>query len=136
MFQIVFPMSLAITLLYWKFFYSYGSMHLNDINSYVHPVFLYLIPALMLLVEFSLNSIIFEYKKIVHLLILYVIYLPMTYLGKFSLGYYPYYFITWNTFYSYAVLFALGLIQTLAFFGVAFVSNYFKKAYIEKRMEQ
>eukprot|EP00347_Sterkiella_histriomuscorum_P019091 403342983 len=129
-------MTVAITLLYWKFFYSHGTMHINDIETYVHPVFLYIVPALFLVIEYALNQIIFDYKKIVHLMILYVIYLPFTYIGKLSLGYFPYYFINWSTWYSYAVLIALAIMQIICFFILAFISNYFKRKYLMKNLEQ
>jgi hypothetical protein len=128
-------MEVAMTLLYWKFFYSHGSMHANDITTYAHPVFLYIVPALFLMIEYGLNQIIFDYKKIIHLMILYAIFIPFTYLGKFVLGYFPYPFIDWSTWYSYAVLIALGIMQVLAFFGLAFLSNYLKSRYLMKNME-
>lgn len=125
-------MMLANTLLYWKFFYLFGSVQFNDFDSYVHPVFLYLLPAVTILIEYCLNSVIFDYKKIIHLMVVYIVYLPFTYLGKFVLGYYPYAFLTWNTWYSYFVLLALALLLVLTFFVLAFISNSFKKKYIEK----
>jgi len=109
-YQAVLPMCMSITLLYWKFFYTHGSMHFNNVNTYVHPFFLYIVPAFLLLVEYVLDSIIFEYKKLALLMILYLVYLPFTWLGKFVLGYWPYPFITWNTWYSYGLLLALALL--------------------------
>lgn len=129
------PWTIAITLLYWKFFYTHGSMHANDVDTYVHPVFLYIVPALFLVIEYFLNQIIFDYKKIINLMVVYAIYLPFTYLGKFVLGYFPYSFITWSTWYSYAVLIALALLQVIAFFILAFGSNSLKKSYLSKNME-
>lgn len=55
LFQIVLPMELSMTLLYWAFFYSSGSMHLSSTSTYVHPVFLYIVPAILLIIEWSLN---------------------------------------------------------------------------------
>ena len=135
MYQVNLPMEVSITILYWKFFYTHGTMHLNDVNTYAHPVFLYIVPALFLMVEYFLNQIVFDYKKIINLMVLYVIYLPFTYIGKWFLGYFPYQFITWNTWYSYAVLIALAIMQIIFFFGLAFLSNYFKRKYLMKNLE-
>lgn len=135
MYQVNLPMEIAITILYWKFFYSHGSMHITDINTYAHPVFLYIVPALFLLIEYSINSIVFDYKKIIHLMILYAIYIPFTYIGKFFLGYFPYPFISWNDWYSFAVLIALAILQVISFFGLAFLSNYLKRKYLMKNLE-
>ena len=110
MFQIVLPMTCAITLLYWCFFYSSGSMHLNSTVTYVHPIFLYIFPALLLIIEWCLNSIMYQNKYVLYLVAIYCVYMPMTYIGKFFLGYFPYSFITWDTLYSYVMLILLGLL--------------------------
>lgn len=58
LFQVTLPMTLAITLTYWVIFYHWGSMHLSP-ESYVHPIFLYIVPATFLTVELFLNSIMY-----------------------------------------------------------------------------
>ncbi len=63
---------------------------------------------------------------------IYVAFLPTTYFGKYALGYYPYPFIDWQTWYSYAVLLALAIMQIICFFGLAAGSNYFKRKCMEK----
>lgn len=109
-FQVALPMTLSVTIIYWLFFANASSMHWNTSEDYVHPIFLYILPALLLIVECCLNSIIYNLKYLIYLLVIYLAYMPMTYLGKFVLGYFPYYFITWDTWYSYAILFGLGML--------------------------
>jgi hypothetical protein len=125
-------MELAITLLYWLFFYTSGSLHWNETETYVHPIFLYITPCLCLLVEASLNQVIFYYENLKWVLIIYLCYVPLTYLGKFVLGYYPYPFITWTTFNSYFMLFSLGLLQVICFLGVAYLNNRIKRNQLDK----
>lgn len=136
MLQVTLPMTVAITLIYWVFFYQWGSMHLTSSTSYVHPIFLYLFPALFLILELGLNSIMYQKKYVVPMIIIYLCYVPMTYFGQFSLGYYPYSFVTWDTFGSYATLIGLGLLQVACFFGIAFCNNRFKTRYLEKLDER
>ena len=109
MFQIVFPMEVAITLIYWTFFIS-RMQQSSQYAAYIHPIFQYILPCLMLITEWVLNAIIFQYNKIVYVLVVYLLYVPLTYIGQFVLGYYPYPFITWNDLSSFGVLLALGIL--------------------------
>lgn len=136
MFQVVLPMTCAITLLYWVFFYQSGSMHADSTSTYVHPVFLYIVPALLLVVEWCLNSIFYQYKYVLYMLAIYCVYMPMTYIGKFVLGYFPYPFITWDTLYSYVMLLFLGLLQVACFYGVAYTNNTLKRKYLDNLAEK
>lgn len=132
LFQIVLPMEFGMTLLYWRYFYTIGSIHWNSTETYVHPIFLYIVPALLLLIEWLLNSIMYQYIKVLHMLVIYIIYVPMTYFGKFALGYYPYYVVTWNNWSSFAVLIGLALMQMICFFIISFLNNFLKRKYLEK----
>ena len=133
MFQIVFPMEIAITLMYWCFLYSHGSMYWGSVSKYVHPILLYIIPAVMLILEWLINSIMFVYNRIVIIMMIYIVYVPMTYIGYFALGYYPYSIITWDNWYSFEVLIALGILQIVCFFAIALSNNYFKRRLLEKQ---
>jgi hypothetical protein len=108
--QITLPLQIANTLLYWLFFYTRGSLHWNDTATYVHPLFLYIVPVLLLIIELSLNQVIYNRSYLLHMSAFYVAYLPMTYIGKFALGYPPYEFLTWDNFFSYVVVIGLGLL--------------------------
>ncbi len=121
-----------MTLLFWLFFYTRGSMHFNDTATYVHPIFLYLTPAILLLIELSLNSVIFLQKNLLYALLIYVVYVPLTYIGKYFLGYFPYSFITWNTMYSFLLLGGLGVLHLICYMGIAKGNNKFKTMYMEK----
>jgi hypothetical protein len=136
LFQVTLPMTVAITLVYWIFFYQAGSMHLNSTVTYVHPIFLYLFPALFLILELCLNSIIYNTKYLVHMVIIFLAYCPMTFLGKFVLGYFPYYFITWDTLGSYLTLLGLGTLCALLFIGVAYGNNRIKQRYLDRIAEK
>jgi hypothetical protein len=136
LFQVTLPMTVAITIIYWLFFYHAGSMHLNDAVSYVHPIFLYIFPALFLILEWCLNSIIYNEKYMLHMIIIYVVYCPMTYLGKFVLGYFPYFFITWDTLSSYGTLLGLGLFCAGLFVAFAKANNRLKQRYLDKLEEK
>lgn len=125
-------MTVAITIIYWLFFYHAGSMHLNSSETYVHPIFLYLLPALFLIVELFLNSITYQRKYLLHMIVIYLVYCPMTYFGKFALGYYPYFFITWDTLGSYLTLLGLGVLQVLCFLGFALGNDRLKRRYLDR----
>ena len=73
-------------------------------------MFLYILPAFLLIVEWCLNSIMYVNRYVIWMLVVYCCYMPMTYIGYFFLGYVPYPFITWNTLYSYVVLLGLGIL--------------------------
>jgi hypothetical protein len=125
-------MELAITLLFWLVFYTSGSMHWNQTETYVHPIFLYITPCLCLLFEGALNQVIFDIANLKWVVIIYLCYVPFTYLGKFALGYYPYFFITWDTFYSYFMLFFLGLIQVICYLALMYLNNRLKRDQMDR----
>ena len=135
MFQVVLPLELALTLLYWVFFYTQGSLHWNQTETYVHPMFLYITPSLLLIVEASLNQVMYEYSNLKWVILIYCCYLPLTYFGKFALGYYPYQFITWTTLYSYFMVISLGLLIIGSFLGVASLNNRLKRDQMEKNAQ-
>ncbi len=95
-------------LVYWYTSFSTGSIHKNDYHDYVDPLFLYILPPLALLIDFCINRISFDYFKVVFLIAVYVIYCPLTYIGNFVLGYYPYSFIDFEDFRSFVYLGILG----------------------------
>jgi len=136
LFQVTLPMTVAITLMYWVIFYQWGSMHLSTTVSYVHPIFLYIVPATFLTVELCLNSIMYQRKHLLPMVIVYLAYVPMTYLGSFALGYFPYAFITWDTLASYLYLLGLGLLQVVCFVVIALANNKLKTRYTEKLAER
>jgi len=136
LFQITLPMTSAITLIYWVFFYHAGSMHINDTETYVHPIFLYIFPAFFLILEWWLNSIMYNMKYLMHMVIIYLVYCPMTYLGKYFLGYFPYFFITWDTLGSYVTLLGLGIISVLLFVGFGYINNKVKQGYLDRLAEK
>lgn len=130
--QVTIPLEVSMTLLFWLFFYTWGSIHFSDTSTYVHPIFLYLTPALFLLIELSLNSVIFNIKNLLWALIIYLVYVPWTYFGKYFLGYFPYSFITWKTVYSFVWLGGLGLLHVFAFCVITSCNNKFKTQYVKK----
>lgn len=130
--QVTTPLEVSMTLLFWLFFYTWGSLHFSDASTYVHPIFLYLTPALFLLIELSLNSVIFIHKNLIWALVIYLVYVPLTYIGKYFLGYFPYYFITWNTVHSFVMLGGLGVLHVICFIAIARGNNQFKTRYMEK----
>lgn len=136
LFQVTLPMTSAITIIYWLFFYHMGSMHISDAATYVHPIFLYLFPALFLVVEWWLNSIMFESKYLLHMIIIYLVYCPMTYFGKYALGYFPYFFITWDTFGSYVTLLGLGVLCALLFLCFSKLNDSVKERYLRRLAEK
>lgn len=81
--------------------------------------------------EWCLNSVMYINKYVIYMIGVYVVYMPMTYIGKFVLGYFPYYFITWDTWYSYIMLFTLGLLQVICFFIFSFLNNRLKQKYLD-----
>ena len=136
LFQVVLPIELAMTLLFWLFFYLSGSsLHWTDTESYVHPVFLYITPCLLMLVEGALNQVIFDYANLKWVLVIYAGYLPLTYLGKYALGYYPYPFITWTTWYSYFMIISNAALQVACFVGLAIVNNRLKRGQMERNAQ-
>lgn len=48
------------------------------------------------------------------------------------MGYFPYYFITWDNFQTFATLGGLGLIEIACFYGFAYANNTLKTRYLEK----
>ena len=56
----------------------------------------------------------------------------MTYLGKFALGYFPYYFMTWDNMGTFVTLFGLGVIQVACFYAFAFANNKLKTRYLDQ----
>ena len=124
-----------MTLIYWIFFYTKGSLHWNDTQTYVHPIFLYILPSILLLIELSVDQVMYYSKNLIYMLAIYGAYLPLTFIGKSVLGYYPYPFITWTTFYSYFMLISLGLLQTACFLGIAYVNNTVKRKLMVEKAE-
>ncbi len=125
-------MEVSITLIFWIFYYAKGSMHMNDFTTYVHPIFLYILPAIALVIETCLNSISFAYLNVIYLVAIYIIYVPFTYLGRFALGYYPYSFVTWSDWNTYLWIFSNLVIQVVVFFVIALLNNYVKSRYSEE----
>ena len=62
---------------------------------------------------------------------IYLSYVPLTFLGYYALGYFPYAFISWDTWYSYFMLIVLGLLQLACYFGVALLNNRLKRRYLQ-----
>jgi hypothetical protein len=136
LFQVTLPMTLAITVMYWVFFYSWGSMHFNTTVTYVHPIFLYIFPAFFLFVELCLNSAIYQRKYLLPMVGIYAAYVPMTYLGYYALGYFPYSFITWDSLNSFLYLLGLGALHVACFGVILIANNKFKQRYLEKLAER
>jgi hypothetical protein len=136
LFQVTLPLTISITIAYWVFYYHAGSMHINNVSTYVHPIFLYFLPAALLLVEVALNSLTYQPRCLLPMLGIYLCYVPLTYFGHFFLGYYPYPFITWDTVASYLILIGLGLLQTACFFGFALANNKLKARYMSRLAER
>ena len=130
------PLELSMTLLFWIFFYRWGSMHFSETATYVHPIFLYLTPALFILIELTLNSVIYIHKNLRWALLIYLIFVPFTYIGKYFLGYFPYPMITWNTTYSFVLLGGTALLHVITFIMVAQVNNKFKGRYIDQILKR
>jgi hypothetical protein len=125
-----------MTLLYWLFFYTAGSLHWNDAGTYVHPIFLYLTPAFFLLIELSLNSVVFAPSNLLWALLIYLAYVPLTYIGRYILGYFPYPFITWDTLDSYLVLLGFGALHALCYFVISKLNNTLKKERVNATSER
>ena len=67
---------------------------------------------------------------------IYAAYVPMTYLGYYALGYFPYSFITWDSLNSFLYLLGLGALH-VAWFGVILIANNkFKQRYLDKLAER
>ena len=96
---------------------------------------LYITPCLLLFVEAALNQVMYDYSNLKWVILLYCCYVPLTYFGKFALGYYPYPFITWTTFYSYFMLISLGVLIIASFLGVASLNNRLKRDQMEKNAQ-
>ena len=113
--QMVTPLQLSMTILYWVFFYTKGSLHWSDASTYVHPIFLYLTPCILLLIDLTLNTLSYTIKPLFFMIMFYLLFIPFTYIGKYYLGYFPYPFITWNSFSSFVWLFGLGILHVICF---------------------
>lgn len=60
LFELAFPLSITINILYWLAYYEAGTLDLGDISTYSYPVLLHLLPMVVLSIEWMLNSIVFN----------------------------------------------------------------------------
>ena len=90
-FEIALPYSIMVTLLYWFVWYEDGWIVPGDWRTYVGPFGLHAVPIIVMLIDWALNNIIFDYKRgIFRLLYVCTGYIGLNYFSYDIIGDYPY----------------------------------------------
>lgn len=113
--------------LYWSVYYLPGTLIFDDFSTWVFPIFMHVIPVVTMTLEWFMNSIIFDYKKgAARTLWMITSFLPLSYFSKDIVGYYPYSFVDYSSWKSYAWLGGVVALNQFFYFVVARGTNYLK----------
>ena len=97
LFEVTLPLNMVVTLMYWGAYFTPSMLNWSDPDTYARPFLLHVLPLVVMLIEWSLNNIQFNYYyTFLYLIYIYLCYIPLTYIGKDFLGFYAYSFINYN----------------------------------------
>lgn len=119
----------TINILYWTARFDPSLVNFNDFNTLVHPIFLHALPLVFLMIDASLNTIVFEYATTwKYSLYVIVSYLPMLYLGEYAMGFLPYSFINFKDYMTVVWMVGSVALNMICFFATALIQNQIKRS--------
>lgn len=126
-YEIALPLMWTVTILYWGAYYTPGLLNWSNMNTWVYPLYMHVVPVVTLTIEAIFNSVIFDIQKGAwRSLWLITAYLPLSYFSNDIVGYFPYSFVNYEDYMSYVWLgIVVGLQQGL-FYGIGYLNNYLK----------
>ncbi|CDW79447.1 UNKNOWN [Stylonychia lemnae] len=126
-FEVAFPYSIMVTFLYWFVWYEPGWINLEDWKTLVGPLFLHVVPVGVLLIDWLINDIVFDYKRgALRMLWVCLSYIGLNYFAGDIIGRFPYSMINYQSWSTAPWLIGVTLLSMTIFYGVAFLTNFMK----------